>query len=94
MGIQLLQLQEIWRRQLIKKISENEKIDLRPIELDITKDESVNNAIDSILRETGRIDILVNNAGYGLVGAFEDSSIEEVKKQYETNFFGVIRTTQ
>jgi NAD(P)-dependent dehydrogenase (short-subunit alcohol dehydrogenase family) len=78
----------------LKKISENEKIDLRPVELDVTKDESVNNAKDSILRETGRIDILVNNAGYGLVGAFEDSSIEEVKNQYETNFFGVIRTTQ
>ena len=78
----------------LKQISENEKIDLRLVELDVTKDESVNNAIDSILRETGRIDILVNNAGYGLIGAFEDSSIEEVKNQYETNFFGVIRTTQ
>ena len=78
----------------LKKISENEKIDLRLVELDVTKDESVNSSIDSILRETGRIDILINNAGYGLIGAFEDSSIEEVKNQYETNFFGVIRTTQ
>ena len=41
-----------------------------------------------------RIDLLVNNAGYGLAGAFEDLSMEEIKAQYETNLFGVIRVTQ
>ena len=38
--------------------------------------------------------MLVNNAGYGLAGAFEDLSMEEIKAQYETNLFGVIRVTQ
>ena len=41
-----------------------------------------------------RFDILVNNAGYGLTGAFEDLSLDEIKTQYETNVFGLIRTTQ
>ncbi|MGB8165336.1 MAG: SDR family oxidoreductase, partial [Nitrososphaeraceae archaeon] len=44
--------------------------------------------------ESGRIDVLVNNAGYGLVGAFEDLSMDEIRRQFETNFFGVIRVMQ
>ena len=46
------------------------------------------------MSENGRIDVLVNNAGYGLFGAFEDLSLNEIKAQFETNFFGVIRVTQ
>jgi NAD(P)-dependent dehydrogenase (short-subunit alcohol dehydrogenase family) len=62
--------------------------------LDVTDDVSVRNAIQSISSEAGRIDVLVNNAGYGLNGAFEDLAIDEIKAQYETNVFGLIRTTQ
>ena len=51
-------------------------------------------AIESITAEAIRIDILVNNAGYRLVGAFEDLQMEEIKAQFETNLFGLIRTTQ
>jgi short-subunit dehydrogenase len=51
--------------------------------------------VQAISSETGgRIDALVNNAGYGLNGAFEDLSMDEIKAQYETNFFGLIRVTQ
>jgi NAD(P)-dependent dehydrogenase (short-subunit alcohol dehydrogenase family) len=64
------------------------------VQLDVTDDTSVNNAVKSIIRETGRIDILVNNAGYALSGAFEDLSLQEIRNQYDTNFYGVIRTTQ
>jgi short-subunit dehydrogenase len=46
------------------------------------------------VEENGRVDMLVNNAGYSLVGALEDLSIEEMKAQFETNFFGVVRVTQ
>jgi NAD(P)-dependent dehydrogenase (short-subunit alcohol dehydrogenase family) len=55
---------------------------------------SVSDAIDHILSEAGRIDILVNNAGYGLVGALEDLSMEEIQSQYQTNLFGLIRVIQ
>jgi NAD(P)-dependent dehydrogenase (short-subunit alcohol dehydrogenase family) len=78
----------------IKTAVQNEGLYIRVVQLDVTDDSSVKNAIDHIISEAGRIDILVNNAGYGLVGAFEDLSMEEIKSQYETNLFGLIRATQ
>ncbi len=61
------------------------------IRMDVTQDESVQQAVDFIVRETGRLDVAVNNAGFGIAGAVEDTSIEEAKAQLETNFFGVLR---
>jgi NADP-dependent 3-hydroxy acid dehydrogenase YdfG len=79
----------------IKTVSEKEKLPIRVIQLDVTDNQSVNNAIQTIVSEAaGRIDVLVNNAGYVLGGAFEDLAIDEIKAQYETNLFGLIRTTQ
>ena len=75
----------------IKAAVQNENLPIRVVPLDVTDDISVKNAIDHIVSEAGRIDILVNNAGYGLVGALEDLSMEEIKSQYETNLFGLIR---
>ena len=80
----------------LKKIASKENLDskLRYIQLDVTSDKSVQDAIKTISSEAGRIDVLVNNAGYGLTGAFEDLTIDEIKTQYETNVFGLIRVTQ
>ena len=78
----------------LKSIAEDEKLPLHFAHLDVTDENSVKKAIQTIYDECGRIDILVNNAGYGLTGAFEDLSIDEIKKQFETNVFGLIRTTQ
>jgi NAD(P)-dependent dehydrogenase (short-subunit alcohol dehydrogenase family) len=78
----------------IRLVVDKEKIPLKTIQLDVTDSNSVDNAIKSIMEQSGRIDVLVNNAGYGLVGAFEELGIEEIKQQYETNLFGVIRVTQ
>jgi short-subunit dehydrogenase len=50
--------------------------------------------IEKISNEQETIDVLINNAGYGLVGALEELSIEEIKEQFETNVFGVIRVIQ
>lgn len=79
---------------IIETAAEKEKIPIRVVELDVTDDRSVSDAIQRIISEIGQIDVLVNNAGYGLVGAFEDLSMEEIKSQYETNVFGLMRVTQ
>lgn len=80
----------------IKDIADKEALPLKVIELDVDDDLSAKNAIqEEIISEKQRIDILVNNAGYGLVGPIEDLSIEEeLKPQFETNLYGVIRVTQ
>ncbi|HEX2231178.1 MAG TPA: SDR family oxidoreductase [Nitrososphaeraceae archaeon] len=78
----------------IQEIANKERLPLQVIQLDVNDDASIRNSIKTIERENERIDVLVNNAGYGLVGAFEDLSVEEIKSQFETNFFGVIRLTQ
>ncbi|HET9806334.1 MAG TPA: SDR family NAD(P)-dependent oxidoreductase [Nitrososphaeraceae archaeon] len=77
---------------IIKKIANKENLPLELLTLDVNDDYSVRNAIHKILGKKKKIDILINNAGYGLFGALEDISIEEVKKQFETNLFGAIRT--
>jgi len=78
----------------INLIATKEKLPIHVKQLDVTNDASVKNAVQAILSETGRIDVLVNNAGYVLSGAFEDLTMDEIKAQYETNVFGLIRTTQ
>src|SRR2546425_5996297 len=78
----------------LREIASKEKIPLNVAQLDVNDNSSVDNATGNIVRENGRIDILVNNAGYDLFGSLEESSLEEIKQQFETNVFGVIRTTK
>jgi NAD(P)-dependent dehydrogenase (short-subunit alcohol dehydrogenase family) len=78
----------------IEMVATKENLPIQIKQLDVTDDVSVKNAIRSISSEAGRIDVLVNNAGYGLNGAFEDLAMDEIRAQYETNVFGLIRTTQ
>jgi NAD(P)-dependent dehydrogenase (short-subunit alcohol dehydrogenase family) len=78
----------------IKSIATKENLPIHIEQLDVTDNKSVTNAIQTIVSKAGRIDVLVNNAGYALTGAFEDLAIEEIKAQYETNLFGLIRTSQ
>ena len=63
------------------------------VNLDVNESASVEQAIEFVKQNAGRIDVLVNNAGYGLVGSVEDSSIEEVKGLFETNVHGCLLYT-
>ena len=76
----------------IEQIAHNENLPLKVLPLDVNNDMSVRNAIQKILDEKEKVDILVNNAGYGLFGALEDMSLDEIKRQFETNLFGAMRT--
>ena len=67
---------------------------IRPISLDLTREASMVNCVETILKETGRIDVLVNNAGYGSYGAIEDVPMEEARRQFDVNLFGMARMIQ
>ena len=87
-------MRNIGRSADVQDIAYKERLPLEVIQLDVNDDASIRDSIEKVESENERIDVLVNNAGYGLVGAFEDLSVEEIKSQFETNFFGVIRLTQ
>lgn len=79
----------------VRKLNEAAAIGgVKLVSMDVTDLGSVNQAVQAVLQASGRIDALVNNAGYALMGALEETSIEEAQQQFETNFFGVMRTTQ
>ena len=62
--------------------------------MDVNDDGSVREAVRSVLEKAGKIDMLINNAGYSLAGGLEETSVEEARQLFETNFFGVLRVTQ
>ena len=64
------------------------------LKLDLTDDASIVAAVEAIKGSTGRIDVLVNNAGYGSYGALEDVPLEEARRQFEVNVFGLARLCQ
>ena len=87
-------MRNLKKSKTITDLADKENLPLQVIQLDVNDDKSVKDAIAKIVTEKERIDVLVNNAGYGLFGSIEDVSIEEMKAQFETNFFGVMRVTQ
>src|SRR5688500_20085578 len=70
------------KSKAITNLKQKEKLSLEILQLDVTADESVKEAIKKIINEQERIDVLVNNAGYALVGAFEELSIEERSEEH------------
>src|SRR5260370_3135497 len=64
------------------------------VHVHVRDQESVHSCVSTVLDRAGRIDALVNNAGYTLIGSLEETSIEEAKQLFDTNFFGDLRVTQ
>lgn len=78
----------------IERMSDLQSEGMNVLKLDLTVDASILKAVEYIYEQEGRIDILINNAGYGSYGSVEEVPIEEAKRQFEVNLFGLARLTQ
>ncbi|RYX90053.1 MAG: SDR family NAD(P)-dependent oxidoreductase [Comamonadaceae bacterium] len=67
---------------------------LLPLALDVTSEAQAAQAVEAAIARFGRIDVLVNNAGFGLLGAVEEATADEVRKLYDTNVFGLLNVTR
>jgi NAD(P)-dependent dehydrogenase (short-subunit alcohol dehydrogenase family) len=75
----------------IAELAKRESLSLQVVELDVTDDLSVESAVSKIVLQCGRIDVLVNNAGYGIMDLAESVTMAQAQRQFDTNFFGVLR---
>lgn len=64
------------------------------LEMDVSDEESIENAIEKIIRQYGKIDILINNAGYSVRSAIEEIDLKEIRQMFEVNVYGIIRMIQ
>ena len=87
-------MRDTTKAEELKKTADKENLPISVIELDVEKEDSIVAAIKKIMSDANRIDVLVNNAGYGQFGCTEDVSIDEFRKQFETNFFSIVRIIQ
>ena len=87
-------MRDIKKAGELEQAAKKEDLRINVIELDVDKEESIASAIKKIITDVGRLDILVNNAGYGQFGCIEDVSVDDFRKQFETNFFSIVRIIQ
>src|SRR5208283_1598726 len=78
----------------IRALAKRESLPLHVLELDVTNDASVEQAVRSAVEQAGRIDVAINNAGYGLVGLAEATTVEQAQRIMDTNFFGSVRVNR
>ncbi len=82
------------KRAQLDALARAKKLPLETLELDVDIDASVNRAVADVLAKTGAVDVLINNAGVNFTATVEDLRMEDWRRQFETNFFGVLRVTQ
>jgi len=87
-------MRDIGKAGELEHSAKKENLPIDVIELDVDKEESIVSAIKKVVTDGGRLDVLVNNAGYGQFGCTEDLSIDDFRKQFETNFFSIVRIIQ
>jgi NAD(P)-dependent dehydrogenase (short-subunit alcohol dehydrogenase family) len=75
----------------LRELAQRESLYLQALELDVTQDVSVKQAVDEVIAEAGRVDVLVNNAGYGVMDLAETVTVAQAQRQFDTNFFGALR---
>ncbi|BFT81433.1 MULTISPECIES: oxidoreductase [Enterobacter] len=78
----------------VEKMHDLAQLGAYPLRMDISRDEDILAAVNTIMSQTGGVDVLVNNAGFGLYGPVEEIGIEEARYQFEVNVFGAARLTQ
>ena len=75
----------------LEQLAQRESLNLQVLELDVTQDVSVEQAVNGVATRCGRIDVLVNNAGYGIMDLSETVTVAQAQRQLDVNFFGVVR---
>jgi NAD(P)-dependent dehydrogenase (short-subunit alcohol dehydrogenase family) len=78
----------------IRVLAEKESLPLHVLELDVTNDASVDQAVHKSIEQAGRVDVAINNAGYGLIGLAEAVTTEQARQIMDTNFFGSVRVNR
>jgi len=82
------------KRAALDALARERQLSLETLAMDVCDDESVRRGVEAARSRTGEIDVLINNAGFAFYLAFEELSLADWRKQFETNVFGVIRVTQ
>jgi NAD(P)-dependent dehydrogenase (short-subunit alcohol dehydrogenase family) len=82
------------KRAQLDALAREKKLPLETLEMDVCDDASVKAGVSTVQGKAGAIDVLINNAGFVYAGAVEDLRLDDWRKQFETNVFGVIRVTQ
>ncbi len=82
------------KRAELDRLAAAKKLPLETLELDVCNDSSVSRAVKHILQKAANIDVLINNAGVGLMAVTEELKLDDLRRLYETNIFGLLRVTQ